>query len=549
MLKPLTKTIEWQNLLQHHQEMNSIHLRELFAMDKNRFENFSFDANELFLDFSKNHVTEKTIDRLTELATARELSTAIEAMFNGDFINTTENRAALHVALRNFENPKIKNLNIANEIKINLDKATVFSEKIRKGQWQGFTQKPISDIVNIGIGGSYLGPALGIEALSNYIDSNLQFHFLTNIDGQHLADLLKKINLETTLFIISSKSFSTSETLAHVRALQESYKQQGCETKDLSRHFLAITHNIDKAIAFGILRENIFPIGDWVGGRYSLWSAMGLPLILAIGMSRFKELLAGADSIDQHFRTTPFKQNMPVILGLINIWYTNFFHTRAHAILPYSQSLQRLPAYLQQLTMESNGKNVNKNGQPLDYATSPLIFGESGTNGQHSFYQLLHQGTQIIPADFIVPLQNHHEFHQHQAILFANALSQSKVFMEGRTPQEIQLEMSALGQETTEIQRLVNHKTLVGNRPSNTILFQQLTPRSLGSLLALYEHKTFVESVVWDINPFDQWGVERGKQVADTILPSLLNPELAPKHDASTDGLIKRYHKCNLGET
>lgn len=543
MLKPLTKTSEWRNLVNHYREMETIHLRQLFDMDTHRFEKFSLETDELFLDFSKNHLTEKTLELLIQLAQQRKLSNAIEAMFNGELINSTENRAALHVALRNFENQnfKTKNNNIANDIKANLEKINIFSEKIRNGEWIGFTNKTITDIVNIGIGGSYLGPALAIEALTPFSHPNLKFHFLTNVDGIHLADLMNKVNLETTLFIISSKSFSTSETLTHAQVLKERYQQRGCEIKYLSRHFIAITHHVSKAITFGIVPENIFPIAEWVGGRYSLWSAIGLPLVIAIGMVCFKELLAGADSIDQHFHKTPLKQNMPVLLGLISIWYTNFFQTRAHAILPYSQSLQRLPAYLQQLTMESNGKNVTKDGQPLDYMTSPLIFGETGTNGQHSFYQLLHQGTQIIPADFIVPFQNS-EFNQHQALLFANALSQSKVFMEGRTPEEIQGEMSAAGYEISEIQRLLNHKTLIGNRPSNTILFYHLTPRTLGALLALYEHKTFVESVIWNINPFDQWGVERGKQVADAILPNLLNPENSTKHDASTDGLIKKYH-------
>lgn len=521
-MNTLTALPEWHALGEHRKTMDTVHLRELFATDPERFDKFSLEVGDLFLDYSKNICTRTTLDLLEKLANSRNLSTAIEDLFTGKKINHSEDRPALHTALRNAEDSAYRDA-----IQTSFAKMADFSQQIFQGQWRGYTNKPITDIVIIGIGGSYLGPALVIDALNAYAISNLQFHFLTNIDATQILQLQKILPPETTLFIISSKSFTTQETLTNALNMQAWMQQQGCATQHLPKHFIAITAYPEKALAFGIAANNIFQLWDWVGGRYSLWSAIGLPIVLSIGLDNFQQLLDGAKAMDLHFRQSPILKNMPIILGLLSVWYHNFFQASAHAVLPYAQTLQRLPAYLQQLVMESNGKHVTRSGELINYTTSSVLFGEVGTNGQHSFYQLLHQGTHFIPADFIIPVQHHPAFDQHQALLFANALSQSKAFMDGNRA----------------VESLQSYKLLSGNKPSNSILMPHLTPRALGSLLALYEHKTFVESVIWDINPFDQWGVERGKELTLAILPNLLHGQHPTQHDPSTDGLIKRYHQ------
>lgn len=541
----LTNLPEWQALVTHQQEVSKFHLRELFYADSQRFELFSLEAADLFLDYSKNCITAKTIELLCNLATASNLTLAIDAMFKGKTVNITENRPALHVALRNFNSPSlwVNTQNISSDIQIVLSKMAVFTEQVRSGNWRGYTDKPITDVVNVGIGGSDLGPAMVTEALTSYAMPALNLHFVSNIDGSYLQQTLEKLNPETTLVIISSKSFTTQETLTNAQSIRAWFRQQSGDNKNESLHFVAVTSNIAAAQSFGIVPNNIFPIWEWVGGRYSLWSAVGLPIALAVGMENFHELLAGAAKMDQHFCTAPLQQNMPVLLGLLSIWYNNFFAAPAQAILPYDQALRRLPAYLQQAEMESNGKSTTNKDLAVGYTTSPIIFGEPGTNAQHTFYQLLHQGTHLIPVDFIIPLQPHCLLGDHHAILFAHALSQSKAMMEGKTALEIIQEMRADGHDDEEIKRLTPHKILPGNRPSNTLLFSKLTPRNLGALLALYEHKIFVQSVIWQINPFDQWGVEYGKQLAHSILANVLNCNHISAHDGSTNGLIAKYHQ------
>ncbi len=536
----LTTLPAWQALVAHQREISKLHLRDLFATDDQRFSTFSIEAGNLFLDYSKNRITTKTLDLLCDLAVESNMPAMIEALFTGVSVNTTENRPALHTALRNSQGIAAP---ICEDVQTVLDQMSIFTTQIREGHWRGYTDKPITDVINVGIGGSDLGPALAVEALAPYVTPTLQFHFISNVDSSHLSQTLQKLNPETSLFIISSKSFTTEETLINARSIQQWFRQN-TTAADEARHFAAVTSNPAKALAFGIAPANIFRIWDWVGGRYSLWSAVGLPIALAIGMDNFQEFLAGAATLDQHFQTAPLNQNMPVLMGLLSIWYNNFFDAPAQAILPYEHALRRLPAYLQQAEMESNGKNTTHDGSLTNYQTCPIIFGEPGTNAQHTFYQLLHQGTRLIPVDFVVPLQTHYPLANHSAILFTHALSQSKALMQGKNATEVEHEMRAEGFNEADINRLTPHKVLAGNQPSNTLVFEKLTPGNLGSLLALYEHKIFVQSIIWQINPFDQWGVEHGKQLAQSILPNVLNPHQLPTHDGSTNGLIVRYHQA-----
>lgn len=544
-MSSLTNTSEWQALKNHHNEIHSAHLKEFFDIDPQRFEKFSLHETEIFIDYSKNHVTEKTIELLCALARAQKLENAIQDMFNGVEINCTEKRAALHIALRNLnENPDWSNNNIfMSDIKAVLTKMSNLATQLQNNTWPNIFNKPITDIVTIGIGGSELGPALALEALHSFTTNKFRFHFISNIDNTHVLSILKQLDPTSTLFIVSSKSFTTLETLSHLTEIQNWFYSE-TQSDQWAKNFIAVTANPQKALEKGFLAKNIFSMWDWVGGRYSIWSAIGLPLVIGIGMKNFTQLLEGAHSIDRHFYSRPLHKNIPIILGLLSIWYINFFETKAHAILPYDESLKLLPQYLQQMGMESNGKQVTHDGRSIDYPTSSVIFGQTGTKGQHSFFQLLHQGTHLIPADFIISLKSHYDDDKYHAFLVANALSQSNILMKGKTYQEIKNEMQAQGFSLEEINRLSPHKLLPGNRPSNTILLNKLTPFTLGSLLALYEHKTYVESVIWQINAFDQWGIEEGKKVALAILPNLLNGK-CQSFDSSTNALIRRYYESN----
>jgi glucose-6-phosphate isomerase len=505
----------WNNLRAHQQELALVSLRQLMA-ETDRQQKFSLTAADLLFDFSKNHMTEKTLTLLCQLAKAMQLPAQIEQMFQGGCVNQTEQRPALHTALRDPSNHPIlvNGHNIKLSIQQNLQKMAEFVTKVQQQQWLGYTQQPITDIVNIGIGGSYLGPHLAVKALAPYQHPGLRIHFIANVDGYMVAQNLKNLNPATTLFIISSKSFNTVETLVNAKAALAWFQKANNNPQYLAQHFIAVTNQPDKALKLGITAQNIFFMEEWIGGRYSLWSAIGLPIALAIGMKNFHELLNGAYAMDQHFRHQPLQQNMPVIFGLINVWYNNFFDARARVILPYTESLKELPSYLQQLEMESMGKQVTQAGDFIDYPTGQIIFGDTGTTGQHAFYQLLHQGTQMIPAEFIVPLQGHHQLDDHQAILVANAFGHSKALLEGLSLAEVIAELQQKNLAPEVIEKIAVHKVLPGNRPSNMLIFDKLTPYTLGALLALYEHKVFVQSAIWGINPFDQWGVEVGKKLA-----------------------------------
>ncbi len=543
-MSELTTLPQWQALTKHHQEIANLHMRNLFHADNNRFNDFSLKAAGLLLDYSKNRITKETLRLFNNLLETLDITKQINAMFNGENINTSENRPALHIALRNFTHQSIivNQQDIMPHIKANLSNMQKLTDRIHNNTWLP-NNRAITDIVNIGVGGSDLGPAMATEALTPYKNPQLKLHFVSNIDSAHITQTLNKLNPNTTLFIISSKSFTTQETLINATTAKTWFIQQG--GGKLDKHFIAVTGNLTKAKQFGFVSDNIFPIWDWVGGRYSLWSAIGLPIALAIGMDNFLDLLKGAHAMDQHFRTAPFLQNMPILLAILSTWYINFFGTRVQAILPYEQHLALLPTYLQQAEMESTGKHVRHNGAPLSYNTGPVIFGVAGTNGQHAFYQLLHQGTQLIPSDFIITANSHHPIRDHHPILFANALSQSKALLEGKNAEETFQELLNSGHDEITAKKLLPHKVLLGNQPSNTIVLPKLTPHSLGALIALYEHKIFVESIIWDINAFDQWSVELGKQLANHMLPHLKSQQNTALFDTSTNGLINYYHLNN----
>lgn len=538
-MKKLEKSPEWINLKKHHRAISKVHLRALFADTPNRFEAFSIEAAGLFLDYSKNPIVPETMQLLCELARARLLPEKIYALFKGKPLNSTENQAALHTALRDLTHTPIQlnQKNICIEIDETLEKMGIYAEKIQQKKWLGCTGLPITDIVNIGIGGSDLGPKMVYEALSAFKSPAINCHFVSNADSQNISNVLEILDPATTLFIISSKSFSTKETLLNAKYAQKWFSEKAGNPQN---HFLAVTASPQLAINLGIDPQHIFKLADFVGGRYSIWSAIGLPIALAMGIQHFKDFLAGAHEMDQHFISANLDRNMPVILALLGVWQINFFGSKTHAILPYCENLKKLPAYLQQAEMESNGKSVNHRGKPVHYDTCPVIWGEIGTNGQHAFHQLLHQGTQTVPADFILPLGKQITT-EHQDLLVSSCFSQSQALMQGKTEQEAYDELLASGVSKKQAEQLAPHKTLIGNRPSNTLLFPELTPHSLGALLALYEHKIFVQSVIWDINSFDQWGVELGKQLADEILKMLKTNTLQEKLDDSTKNLILRY--------
>lgn len=537
-----TQTQAYQYLSDHLVEVSDKHLRDLFAEDPKRFEKFSIEFNNILLDYSKNRITDKTVALLIQLAKECGLKDAIEALFTGEKINQTEGRSVLHTALRNQSNEPIlvDGQDVMPEVNAVLAKVEKFTSSVISGEWKGYTGKEITDIVNIGIGGSDLGPVMVTEALKPY-KTRLNLHFVSNVDGTHIAETLKKVDPETTLFLIASKTFTTQETMANAHSARNWFLQGGASEGDVAKHFAALSTNATAVSAFGIDTRNMFEFWDWVGGRYSLWSAIGTSIALGIGFDNFKALLAGAHAADQHFRESEFEQNIPVILALLGIWYNNFFEAESHAILPYDQYLHRFAAYFQQGDMESNGKYVDRNGEAVNYQTGPIIWGEPGTNGQHAFYQLIHQGTKLIPADFIAPAQSHNKIGAHHTLLLSNFFAQTEALMNGKTYEEVVAELKASGKSEAEIEKLASFKVFEGNRPTNSILFKQITPESLGTLIAFYEHKIFVQGIIWNVFSFDQWGVELGKQLASKILPELQSEDSVSSHDSSTNGLINRY--------
>lgn len=536
-------TESWKALTEHF-ENNDFDLRTLFQYNENRFEDFSIKKNNFLFDYSKNLIDARTKELLLNLAEECQLKDAIFKMFSGDKINETEGRAVLHTALRDFSEEEIlvDGENIKPQIRRVLDHMKSFSESIISGQHKGFSGKEITDVVNIGIGGSDLGPVMVCSALKHF-KTRLNVHFVSNVDGNHIAEVVKNLNPETTLFIIASKTFTTQETMTNANSAKEWFLQKG-QQEDVPKHFVALSTNVEEVKKFGIAEENIFEFWDWVGGRYSLWSAIGLSIVLSVGYENFEQLLKGASDTDQHFRNTEFSENIPVLMGLLGIWYRNFYAATSYAILPYSQYLDRFAAYLQQGDMESNGKCVDRNGEFVEYETGPIIWGEPGTNGQHAFYQLIHQGTELIPADFIAYAKSPNKVSDHQDKLLANFFAQTEALAFGKTEEEVEAELRSSGKSDDEIDALLNYKVFHGNIPTNSILFNELTPFSLGQLIALYEHKIFVQGVIWNIFSFDQFGVELGKVLANKILPELESSEAVSSHDSSTNGLIN-YYKAN----
>lgn len=537
----LTELTAWKELEKQYAETRNAHMRDMFAKNPRRFEEFSVSAGDLFLDYSKNRIDRKTMDLLIELAKETGVEATRDKMFAGEKINITENRAVLHTALRNRSDEPVyvDGKNVMPQIREVLAKMKTFSEAVRNGEWKGATGKEITDVVNIGIGGSDLGPVMVTEALKHYQKDNLHVHFVSNVDGTHMVETLKSLNPETTLFCVASKTFTTQETMTNARTAR-AWLVGALGEDAVAKHFVALSTNTEEVKKFGIDTNNMFAFWDWVGGRYSLWSAIGLSIAVAVGFDNFAELLAGAYDMDVHFKTAPLDKNIPVILGLLGVWYHNFFGAEAYAVLPYDQYLHRLPAYLQQADMESNGKGVTRNGVPVHYTTGPILFGEPGTNGQHSFYQLIHQGTHLIPCDFIIPAISLNETGNHHPILISNVLAQAEALMRGKTAQEVRAEFEAKGEPEEKIEKLLNHKIFSGNRPSNMIVVPQITPRTLGKLIAMYEHKIFVQGVIWNVNSYDQWGVELGKQLAGKILPEILEAKPVSTHDSSTNGLIAK---------
>lgn len=540
----------WSALTDHAVSMQSVHLRDLFQQDPKRFDRFTIEDNALLLDLSKNRITEETLRHLIQLAREIELENWRERMFAGERINVTEDRPVLHVALRNRSNRPIyvAGEDVMPAVNGVLNRMRNFSERVRHGDWRGYDNQTITDIVNIGIGGSDLGPLMVTEALKPFGRADLRCHFVSNVDGAHLYHCLSDLDPARTLFIIASKTFTTQETMTNAASARSWLIERLGSEQAVAKHFVAVSTNAEAVAAFGIDTTNMFEFWDWVGGRYSLWSAIGLPIALAVGMDAFEELLDGAHAMDEHFSTTPLERNMPVLLALVGIWYRNFFGAVSHAILPYDQHLHRLPAYLQQGDMESNGKTIRRNGERVDHATGPIIWGEPGTNGQHAFYQLIHQGTELIPADFLAAAISQTPLSDHHNKLLANFLAQTEALAFGKTEAEARTELQQSGLSDDALQALLPHKLFDGNRPTNAILYPKLTPHMLGRLIALYEHKIFCQGIVWGINSFDQWGVELGKQLAKAILPELSSIETIDSHDSSTNGqinAIKRFSRLS----
>jgi glucose-6-phosphate isomerase len=542
----LTATAAFQTLRQHYTEAKDWQLRDLFAQQPARFARFSIEAAGLFLDYSKNRLNDATLQLLLALARERQVEARRDAMFAGEKINLTERRAVLHTALRAPRNTSLQvdGQDVMHDVHAVLEHIASFSEDVRSGAWRGHTGKPITTIVNIGIGGSYLGPKMACQALRSFAHPSLAMHFVSNVDGHDLDALLQKADPETTLFVIASKTFTTLETMMNAQSARSWFLKQGAPA-DLPKHFVAVSTNTAAVEEFGIDPANMFPFWDWVGGRYSIWSAIGLPVALAVGFDNFSKFLAGAHAMDEHFRTAPLEQNMPVVQALIGLWYRNFFNSASLSIAPYHQDLCHFPGYLQQLEMESNGKRVAIDGALLDVGTCPVLWGDVGTNGQHAYFQLLHQGPDLIPVDFITALKPSHGLEGHHTALLANCFAQAEAFMRGKTSAEVRSELQSQGLDESATDALVPHKTFPGNRPSNTILMDALTPATLGALIALYEHKVFVQGALWGVNSFDQWGVELGKSLAKGIQTELLGKSDPELHDSSTNGLIARAKASN----
>lgn len=538
------ETTAWRKLTAHFLTMQATHMRELFDEDPQRFEKFQLKLDDILFDLSKNLITEETLSLLTELAHETQLKEAIQAMFRGDKINQTEHRSVLHVALRNQSNTPmlVDGQDVMPDVNKVLDQMKKFSDQLLTGQWKGYSGKAITDIVNIGIGGSDLGPLMVTEALKPY-HTSITPHFVSNVDGTHLSETVKKLNPETTLFIIASKTFTTQETMTNAESAKTWFQQKTNGQGDVAKHFVAVSTNTKSVTAFGIAPENMFVFWDWVGGRYSLWSSIGLSISCTIGFDNFKQLLSGAHAADLHFKDQPFEKNIPVLLALLGIWYGNFFDAHSEAILPYDQYLHRFAAYFQQGNMESNGKSTDRSGEPVLYQTGPVIWGEPGTNGQHAFYQLIHQGTKMIPCDFIAPAVSQNPLGDHHVKLMSNFFAQTEALMVGKTEEQVEEELRASGMEREEIKFHLPYRVFSGNRPTNSILFKKLTPYTLGSLIAIYEHKIFVQGVIWNIFSFDQWGVELGKVLAKKILPELTSAGPVSSHDGSTNGLINYFKR------
>jgi glucose-6-phosphate isomerase len=537
-----TTTQSYKYLADHYIDIVAENLKDFFKTDNQRFTKFSTRFEDILLDYSKNRITDETFALLMQLARECMVNKAIEAMFSGEVINATEGRPVLHIALRNRSNKPIyvDGKDVMPDVNRVLEQMKSFSEEIISGKWKGFTGKAITDVVNIGIGGSDLGPVMVTEAL-RYYKNHLEMHFVSNVDGTHIAETLKVVNPETTLFLIASKTFTTQETMTNAQSAKDWLLANGGKQADVAKHFVALSTNTEGVEKFGIDTKNMFEFWDWVGGRYSLWSAIGLSIVLSLGYENFVELLTGAHVYDEHFRTTEFEQNPSVIMALTGIWYNNFFEAETNAILPYDQYMHRFAAYFQQGDMESNGKHVDRNGKAVDYQTGPIIWGEPGTNGQHAFYQLIHQGTKLIPCDFIAPAQSHNPLGDHHMLLVSNYFAQTEALMNGKTMDEVIAELKKSGKTDEEIKKLAPFKEFDGNRPTNSILLKKITPHSLGSLIAMYEHKIFVQGIIWNIYSFDQWGVELGKQLAQKIQPELRNNDEISSHDSSTNGLINQY--------
>ena len=545
-MKKLQDLPAWQALWDHFASAKEVHMRELFEQDPDRAERYWLEVGGLKLDYSKNRITDETLKGLIELAKQAGVQERKKAMFAGKKINETENRAVLHVALRNRTNAPIEvdGEDVMPKVNNVLERMGKFAHAVRNGDWLGYTNQVITDVVNIGIGGSDLGPLMMCSALKTFGHPRMRMHFVSNVDGAQLRDTLDKVHPETTLFIIASKTFTTQETLTNANTARQWFLREGNE-EDIVKHFVAVSTNKKAVAEFGIDTAHMFEFWDWVGGRYSLWSAIGLPIMLYLGEENFIEMLNGAHLMDQHFYNAPLDQNMPVLLAMIGIWYINYFGGGSHIIAPYDQHLHRLPKFIQQLDMESNGKQVSMNGEPVEHETGPIIWGETGINGQHAFFQLLHQGTHVTPIDLIASLEKRSNLPGHHEILLSNVFAQAEAFMRGKTPDEVREELRAQGMDEAHIEALVPHKTFSGNRPSNLILLNKVNPRNLGSLIALYEHKVFVQGIIWGINSFDQWGVELGKQLAKTILSELTGTVALQPHDSSTERLVKLYRRVN----
>ncbi|ATA26432.1 glucose-6-phosphate isomerase [Brenneria goodwinii] len=538
-----SQTAAWQALQQHFDVMKDVQIKDLFAQDSQRFEHFSATfGDQMLLDYSKNRITAETLEKLQALARETDLAGAIKSMFAGEKINRTEGRAVLHVALRNRSNTPIlvDGKDVMPEVNAVLEKMKKFSERVIGGEWKGYTGKAITDVVNIGIGGSDLGPYMVTEALKPY-KNHLNMHFVSNVDGTHIAETLKPLNPETTLFLVASKTFTTQETMTNAHSARDWFLKTAQDEKHVAKHFAALSTNAKAVGDFGIDTDNMFEFWDWVGGRYSLWSAIGLSIILSLGFENFEQLLSGAHAMDKHFASTPAEQNLPVLLALIGIWYNNFFGAETEAILPYDQYMHRFAAYFQQGNMESNGKYVDRNGNPVDYQTGPIIWGEPGTNGQHAFYQLIHQGTKLVPCDFIAPAISHNPLSDHHSKLLSNFFAQTEALAFGKSRDVVEAEFAAAGKTAKEVEHVAPFKVFEGNRPTNSILLREITPYSLGLLIALYEHKIFTQGAILNIFTFDQWGVELGKQLANRILPELQDAKEVSSHDSSTNGLINRF--------